>query len=177
MLKHRSHRTSGVLALPDQYGERTTLVTAHKILKHGRCISGAPLKPALLYRWRALVRQRHFHTNAQPKFVTTIEVCATFNYRPGKAAVVQRSKFLRLPSVHELSSSSAKLWLSGVLRRWTLPERIIDPLSPLAVFCAAQNVWSVRRDHKRWPSVYGVSLTVANVCVAVTSGDELFLPF
>jgi len=82
MLKLRPHRTSGVLAFLEQKGEGTTLVTAHIIGKHGRCLSGAPLKPALLYRWcngserrRALVPQRHLHTNAQPKFVTAMDRC------------------------------------------------------------------------------------------------------
>ena len=40
------------------------------------------------------------------------------------------------------------------------------------IFCAAKNFRSRRRDYQRWLSVYGVALTVANVCKAVVNGIE-----
>ena len=52
-------------------------------------------------------------------------------------------------------------------RMWTLPERKIARSSPLAIFCAAQNFRSGRRDHQRWPSVYSGALVVPNFCSTV----------
>ena len=57
-------------------------------------------------------------------------------------------------------------------RMWTLPERKIARSSPLAIFCAAQNFRSGRRDHQRWPSVYGGALAVPNFCSTVVNGYE-----
>ena len=114
---------------------------------------------------------------------SSTKVCATFNHRPvktGKAAVVQRSKCLRWPCGPKRPRTCAR-------RCQTLTGRCksggelygsgkIAPFSSLAIFCAAQNFRSGRRDHRRWPSVSGVSLTVANVCWTVTSGDEYDSP-
>jgi len=80
------------------------------------------------------------------------------------------------PSVHDLAPGGAKPRL-GVVRavvNFTGAEKLL--FSSLAIFCAAQNFRSGRWDHRRWPSVYGVSLTVASVCWTVTSGDEYDSP-
>ena len=71
------------------------------------------------------------------------------------------------PSVHELTSSGAKRWpgVVGAVLNVAGAENAIS--TPLTIFCAAQNFRSGRRDHQRWPSVYGVALAVANLCIAV----------
>ena len=89
--------------------------------------------------------------------------------------MVHNQKFyvgLADPSVHELTSSGAKRW-PGVVGTVVNVARAENALpSPLAIFCAAQNFRSGRRDHQRWPRVYGVALAVANVCKAVVNSIE-----
>ena len=89
--------------------------------------------------------------------------------------VVHNQKFcvgLADPSIHELASSGAKRW-AGVVGAVVNVARAENALSsPLAIFCAAQNFRSGRRDHRRWPSVYGIYLAVANLCIAVVNGNE-----
>ena len=102
-------------------------------------------------RKRALVPQRSLHINAQPKFITAMDRC--FNARHHSSNSVSAHKTLtNAPpkfaqhlttagkkqrwsnvhdfcvgladqSVHELATSGAKLWLSGVIAAVNLPER------------------------------------------------------
>ena len=122
------------------------------------------------------VSARKTLTIAPPKFVQRL-ITAWAKLSKQRRPRVQDFWFgLADKSVHELASSGAKLWLSVVRPVVNFAGQKHSSSSPgeLAIFCAAQNVRSGRRDHKRWSSVYGVSLTVANVCWMVTSGDDSF---
>jgi len=80
------------------------------------------------------------------------------------------------PSVHKLASSGAKLWLSVVIAAVNFAGAENWPfLTARNILCSSKLSERSWRSW-RWPSGYGVSLTVANACWTVTSGDEPFSP-
>ena len=106
------------------------------------------------------VSARKTLTTAPPKFVQRLITARAKLAKQRWSSVQDFCVGLADPSVHELASIAVPNFDWALLERWwTLPERKIARSSPLAIFCAAQNFRSGRRDHQRWPSVYGVALT------------------
>jgi hypothetical protein len=136
-----------------------------------------------------LVPLRHLHTNAKPvplvkrfqplhQSLCNVKSLYGQSWRGGGGPAV---KIYPL-AWRTQTSTNFRLAVSNfdwalLERRWTtLPERKIARSLPLAIFCAAQNFRSGRRDHERWPSVYGVVFTGAYFWWKVTSGDGIFSP-
>jgi len=127
-------------------------------------------------------------------FITAMDRCFNARHRSSKSVSARKTlitaqrKFVQRSSdqdfcvgladqsVHELTSSGSILLLSVVIATVNFVAAENWPFLTARNMLCCQNFRSGRRDHKRWPSVYGISLTVANVCWTVTSGDELFSP-
>jgi len=119
------------------------------------------------------VSARKTLTTAPLKYVQRLIIAGAHLVKQCWSSVKDFCVGLADPSVHELVSRCAKLWLCvvGAVVNFAGAENY--PSSPHAILCAAQYFRS-GGGHRRCPSVYVVSLTEANVCWTVTSGGEFF---
>ena len=114
------------------------------------------------------------HSAAPPKFVQLLSTARAKLAKQRWSSIHDFCVGLAEPNVHVLASSGSKLWLGitkqvANCRSWKLP------LHHSQYVCRSK-LSSGSADHKRWPSVYGFSLTVANACWTVASWDDFFSP-